>query len=172
MAKSSRTDTKSDAAFPRRGHDHHRCVADALSQAEGLCAQRGARLTEIRKQVLELVWESHAPIGAYQILEKLAEIGKRPAPIAVYRALDFLMEQGLVHRLASRNAFLGCGHPDTNHQAQFLICDSCGSVAELADSRIVDAIADRAGRSGFAVAGHVVEIQGTCPDCRKAAHAG
>ena len=91
--------------------------------------------------------------------------------IAVYRALDFLMEQGFVHRLASRNAFLGCGHPDTNHQAQFLICDSCGSVAELADSRIVDAIADRAGRSGFAVAGHVVEIQGTCPDCRKAAHA-
>lgn len=172
MAKPTRSDAKSNAAFPRRGHDHHRCVADALSQAEALCAKRGARLTEIRRQVLALVWESHAPIGAYQILEKLAESGKRPAPIAVYRALDFLMEQGLVHRLASRNAFLGCGHPDTNHQAQFLICDSCGSVAELADSRIVDAIADRAGRTGFAVAGHVVEIQGLCPDCRRSAHAG
>lgn len=171
MAKSRASSAKSQAAFPRRGHDHHRCVADALAQAESVCAKSGARLTEIRKQVLELVWEGHAPIGAYQILEKLAEGGKRPAPIAVYRALDFLMEQGLVHRLASRNAYLGCGHPDTNHQAQFLICDSCGAVAELADTGIVDAIADRAGQSGFAVAGHVVEIQGTCPDCRKASHA-
>lgn len=168
MAKSSRTDTKPEAAFPRRGHDHHRCVADALSRAEAVCARRGARLTEIRRQVLELVWESHAPIGAYQILEKLAEGGKRPAPIAVYRALDFLMEQGLVHRLASLNAFIGCALASERHTAHFLICRACKSATEMDGAAVTRAVKKTLSAHGFTAEAEIIEIQGLCAHCSKA----
>ena len=94
-------------------HDHRVCVKDALEQATAICAKRGARLTPIRRRVLELIWASHKPSGAYDILEALSQEsrGKRIAPPTVYRALDFLLEQGLIHRLESLNAFIGCPHP-------------------------------------------------------------
>ena len=93
-------------------HDHSRCVAEALAEAEALCAKQGTRLTTLRKRVLELVWASHKPLGAYDILGVLSEEdGRRAAPPTVYRALDFLLENGLVHRIASLNAFIGCVHP-------------------------------------------------------------
>jgi Fur family zinc uptake transcriptional regulator len=92
-------------------HQHEHCVHDALAAAEVLCAKRGVRLTAIRKRVLELVWASHQPLGAYAILDKLTNEGHKPAPPTVYRALEFLLEHGLIHRIASLNAFLGCIHP-------------------------------------------------------------
>ncbi|MFO0998264.1 MAG: transcriptional repressor [Alphaproteobacteria bacterium] len=152
--------------FQRPGHDHGRCVAHALDQAEALCADRDARLTALRRRVLELVWSEHKPIGAYDILDRLSRCGRRAAPVAVYRALAFLMAQGFVHRIASRNAYVGCGRPEARHAAQFLICDTCDAVAELSDARIEHAIMEGAERTGFAVARPVVEVQGLCPACR------
>ena len=154
------------APFPSPEHDHDRCVVATLAAAEGVCTRRKARLTERRRRVLEIVAESHAAIGAYDILERLAGEGGRPAPITVYRALDFLMEHGLVHRVASLNAYVTCSHPDAEHGAQFLICRDCGWVAELDDAGIGRAISLGARAALFAVAEHVVEVAGLCRNCR------
>src|SRR6187549_2302651 len=100
----------SKAAFPERDHDHGRCTADALKHAEALCAQRSQRLTPTRRQVLEVLLSSHKPLGAYEIIDRAAKRGTRHAPITVYRALEFLIENGLAHRIESRNAYIACGH--------------------------------------------------------------
>ncbi|MCC7274649.1 MAG: transcriptional repressor [Alphaproteobacteria bacterium] len=154
------------APFPAPSHDHARCVATALATAETLCGERGARLTGLRRQVLELVWESHGPIGAYDLLDRLRALRSGAAPPTVYRALEVLMEQGLVHRINRLNAFIGCAHPDAPHEGQFLICTRCGTTAELDEPAIAHAIEQRARALGFAVEHRTVEVTGLCPSCR------
>ncbi|MSO97650.1 MAG: transcriptional repressor [Rhodospirillaceae bacterium] len=155
------------ADFPKRGHDHRACGAHALSEAEELCRQRGARLTELRRRVLETVWQDHAPLGAYDILARLNAGGERNAPMAVYRALDFLMENGLVHRLSSLNAYVGCRHPGHDHSGQFLICTQCRDVAELTSDTVSTAVSRAAKSRGFKPTGGIVEVMGLCPNCRR-----
>ncbi|MEK1907176.1 MAG: Fur family transcriptional regulator [Pseudomonas sp.] len=151
-------------------HDHSHCVSSALAEAEQLCAKQGTRLTALRKRVLELVWQSHKPLGAYDILGVLSEEdGRRAAPPTVYRALDFLLENGLVHRIASLNSFIGCIHPGELHQGQFLICKSCHAAIELEQAAISDAIVHSAQQVGFVVESQTVEIVGLCAGCRTAA---
>jgi Fur family zinc uptake transcriptional regulator len=151
-------------------HDHRHCIDDALAEADALCARQGVRLTALRKRVLELVWQSHKPLGAYDILGVLTEEdGRRAAPPTVYRALDFLLENGLVHRIASLNAFVGCNHPGESHQGQFLICRHCHAAIELERPAISDAIVAGARDVGFAVEGQTVEVVGLCAACRAAA---
>ncbi len=152
--------------FARRGHDHGRCVSSALNAAETLCRQRSVRLTPLRRRVLELVWADHKPVGAYEILEVLQREG-RAAPPTVYRALDFLQEQGFVHRLASLNAYVGCAHPGTPHAGQFLICQSCRELAELTDPGVAAAIEQSSQAAGFDAQRQTVEIHGICPRCQK-----
>ena len=154
--------------FPGDRHDHSHCVADALTQAETICTQRGARLTKLRRRVLELIWASHVPVGAYEVLRRLSLEHERAAPPTVYRAIDFLLDQGLIHRIESLNAFVGCDQPADRHAGQFLICDDCGSAAELQDSKINKAISAGADKAGFAVARSTVEVRGLCPDCQEA----
>ncbi|WP_263143728.1 Fur family transcriptional regulator [Pseudomonas sp. RIT-PI-AD] len=150
-----------------RPHDHSHCVSDALDSAERICARLGLRLTTLRKRVLELVWQSHKPLGAYDILGVLTEEdGRRAAPPTVYRALDFLLENGLVHRIASLNAFVGCNHPGEAHQGQFLICRTCHAAIELEQSSISEAIVASAKSVGFNVEGQTVEVVGLCAGCR------
>lgn len=165
MAVSEERESLADA-FPRRDHDHVRCIAHAMRDAITLCRARGARLTPLRTRVLEIVWQNHKPLGAYDILAVLAAEGRSSAPPTVYRALEFLLEQGLVHRLSSLNAFIGCSRPGHSGSGQFLICRSCGNAAELNDGGIERAIVRGAASQGFAVLGHTVEISGVCPDCR------
>lgn len=153
------------APFPGARHDHARCVAHAFERAEKVCTERGVRLTVLRRAVLKIVWESHSPIGAYDILDRLREAGRRAAPVTVYRALDFLIANRLVHRLASQNAYLGCDQPEESHGAQFLICRVCGAAGEIHDGAIADAIAKSAAESGFRVEAPVVEVTGLCPRC-------
>ncbi|AAO58693.1 Fur family transcriptional regulator [Pseudomonas syringae pv. tomato] len=152
-----------------RPHDHSHCVHSALAEAETLCTQQGLRLTTLRRRVLELVWQSHKPLGAYDILAVLSEEdGRRAAPPTVYRALDFLLENGLVHRIASLNAFTGCNHPTHAHQGQFLICRLCHAAIELQHPAISNAVVDAAAGVGFAVEGQTVEIVGVCAGCKAA----
>lgn len=153
--------------FPATSHNHSHCVSDALTKAEAICGERGARLTKLRRRVLELIWASHAPVGAYDVLRRLSQEHEQAAPPTVYRALDFLLDQGLVHRIESLNAFVGCGAPADNHAGQFLICDDCGSAAELQDKTISDAISEGASKAGFAVARSTVEVRGLCPGCQE-----
>ncbi|ALG69311.1 transcriptional repressor [Beggiatoa leptomitoformis] len=158
----------SPLAFSGTLHDHHQCVAHALSQATQLCQQRDVRLTPLRRRVLELIWCSHKPLGAYTILESLhVDEGRRAAPPTVYRALDFLLQQGLIHRIASLNAFIGCIHPDKSHVGQFLICTECGNAAELETPLIADGIALQAKTLGFSIESQVIEIIGHCAVCQQ-----
>ncbi len=153
-----------------RPHDHSHCVHNALSEADAICERAGLRLTALRRRVLELVWQSHKPLGAYDILGVLTEQdGRRAAPPTVYRALDFLLENGLVHRIASLNAFVGCNHPAHAHQGQFLICRNCNAAIELSNDAISQAIVAGASDVGFTVESQTVEVVGVCSGCQKSA---
>lgn len=134
-----------------------------------LCEQKGLRLTALRRRVLELVWQSHRPLGAYDILGVLSEQdGRKAAPPTVYRALDFLLDNGLVHRIASLNAFIGCIHPEHSHQGQFLICRTCHVAVELENPGISAAIDQGAAGIGFSVETQTVEVVGLCASCKAA----
>lgn len=151
---------------PPTGHNHNICVSQALATAEKLCRERGLRFTALRRQVLCLVWDSHKPVGAYDILDRLKQEGKKAAPPTVYRALDFLIEADLVHRLDSLNAFVGCPDPSSSHRGQFLICRGCRTVAELDDARIDSLVQETAANLGFSAEQQMLEIQGLCSACR------
>lgn len=154
--------------FPPAHHDHGRCIADALAAAERCCAERGARLTPLRRRVLELVWEGHGPVGAYSLLDALRAEKMAAAPPTVYRALDFLLDQGLIHRIEKLNAFVGCTSPHEagGHAGQFLICTCCGAVAEMNSASLSAAVTDHAAAQGFVVTRQYVEVEGLCPTCR------
>jgi Fur family zinc uptake transcriptional regulator len=157
----------SQEVFPAPGHDHGRCTAEALSHAEALCAQRAQRLTPIRRQVLETLLESHKPLGAYEIIERSPASAARPAPITVYRALDFLRDNGLVHRIESRNAFIACiGDHGRDDLVVFLMCDTCGEVGEASSSAVADQLRSAARAVGFTPKTPVIEIAGICAHCR------
>lgn len=164
--KSGESRSEPGDPFPRAGHDHAQCVREALERAAALCEERGLRLTELRRRVLELVLSRHAPVGAYDILARLAAERARVAPPTVYRALDFLLSQGLVHRIDSRNAFVGCVRVHEPHGACFLLCRECGAAAELVDARLDAIILDIVERAGFEMNRRVVEIEGRCAACR------
>jgi Fur family zinc uptake transcriptional regulator len=156
--------------FPAPDHDHGRCAEDAILHAERVCSGRGQKFTPIRRQVLGALLSSHRPLGAYEVIDELAKTMPRPAPITVYRALDFLMENGLVHRIESRNAFLACAHNhDETAMVAFLICESCGSVGEILATPLAQSFNEAARSTGFAPKLSVVEITGLCAHCQKSA---
>jgi Fur family transcriptional regulator, zinc uptake regulator len=162
-ARSQRAQT----VFPAPDHDHDRCSAQAMAHAEALCAERACRLTPTRRLVLEVLAASHRPIGAYEIIDRLADHGPRPAPITVYRALDFLVENGLVHRIESRNAFIACiNNHDLGSMVVFLICERCGAVGEAPSVSVAESLMAAATSAGFAPKTPVIEITGICSHCR------
>ena len=157
--------------FPAPPHDHAPCRREALHAAEALTRRRGLRLTPLRRAVFEIVLESHRPMGAYDILRKLgtAKGARPPAPPTVYRALDFLLEAGLVHRIDTLNAYIACFAPGRRHRSHFLLCRSCGCAAEIEHGALDAALARAAEAAGFAAERETVEIAGLCPDCVKRA---
>jgi Fur family zinc uptake transcriptional regulator len=158
----------SQPVFHSPGHDHDRCTADALAHAETLCAERSQRLTPLRRQVLEVLLESHKPLGAYEIIDRAATAGARPAPITIYRALDFLRDNGLVHRIESRNAFIACvNNHDKSDLVVFLICEHCGVVGEAPSAAVADQLKGAARAAGFTPKAPVIEITGVCAHCRQ-----
>jgi Fur family zinc uptake transcriptional regulator len=139
----------------------------ALNKAEALCRQRGVRWTALRRRVLEIILNNPGPVGAYDILAVLQREQGRTAPPTVYRVLDFLLEQNLVHRLTSLSAYLVCSHPQDHHSAQFMICKQCGKVTELADNEIKESVVRSASTKDFEVEDQVIEIKGRCRRCRR-----
>jgi len=138
-----------------------------LRHAESLCRERGLRLTPRRRQVLQIVCNSPKPLGAYEILATLQAEQPGAAPPTVYRALEFLLAQGLIHRLETLHAFVGCEHPEHPHAGQFLICTRCGDVTELEDSQVASSLGRAAAASGFRPRHRVVEVTGTCAHCAR-----
>jgi len=160
--------TLTKPTFPAPDHDHGRCTAEAMAHAEAVCARRTQKFTPIRRQVLQALLSSHRPLGAYEVIDELAKSMPRPAPITVYRALDFLMENGLVHRIESRNAFLACIN---NHASDapvvFLICEHCGAVGEAPSAAVAESVNAAAKSAGFTPKSPVIEISGVCAHCRE-----
>jgi Fur family zinc uptake transcriptional regulator len=142
-----------------------------LNHAGQICAGRGARLTDLRRQVLGLILDAEGPTGAYDLLERLRGTRRKAAPPTVYRALDFLLEQGLIHRVERLSAFVGCvahGAEQHGHAAQFLICRDCGQVTEIDDHDLTHALAAAAARTGFSVGTATIEAEGMCAACAAA----
>ena len=141
-------------------------VSTLLAQAEKLCDQRNIRLTPSRRHILELVCNYSQPVGAYTLLDDLKEEGISAAPPTVYRALDFLLENGLIHRLATNNTYLACAHPESKHEGLFLVCDECGHTQEVHTKKVVAAVDRAASGYDFEMHHASVEVTGLCKDCR------
>jgi Fur family zinc uptake transcriptional regulator len=141
-----------------------------MDLAERLCAERGARLTPQRRTVLRILFSSDRPLSAYEILDRMTTDPRSPAPPTVYRALDFLLAQGLVHKLERLHAFIGCPQPDHPHAGQFLICADCGGVCELENEGVMHSLRSAAEATGFEPKRPVVELLGTCARCARGRH--
>ncbi|WEK50718.1 MAG: transcriptional repressor [Candidatus Kaistia colombiensis] len=158
-----------------RDHDHDHCARDAIAHAEAISAAEGLRFTEQRRKVLAALAESHVPASAYDVIDRLAADGPRPAPVSVYRALEFLVEHGFAHRIESRNAYIACsrgseGHDKPGHGAAtvFLLCENCGAAGEASSAALTEALAAVTQAAGFAPSAPIIEIRGLCARCRKA----
>jgi Fur family zinc uptake transcriptional regulator len=149
-------------------HNHYSCRNTALKAAEDICSQRGRRLTTIRRRIFEMIWESHQPVKAYDLLEKIRQDNRSmaAAPPTVYRALDFLIEEGLVHKIDSMNAYVGCMHPDKGHDCYFMICRKCGTAEECCSDDIAGSILSAAKQHHFTPQVTTLEILGICTQCQ------
>lgn len=149
-------------------HDHAHCAAEALARAEAVAAAKGVRLTPVRRRALEILLARHRALGAYAVLDQLAREGYGNQPPVAYRALDFLVEHGLAHRIQRLNAFAACSHPGEVHSPAFFICTRCEGVAEAPGRAVRSAMEDAAAALGFAVERTSIEAVGLCAGCREA----
>ena len=146
-------------------HDHPHDAKRFVKEVASVCELRGLRLTEIRMQVLELIAAAEKPVKAYDLLDKLKDDRGNAAPPTVYRALDFLIENGFIHKLQSINAYVSCHHPSVVHQVPFLICDVCESADEICDERVSGLLSDQAKAHGFKTHSQTLEVHGVCKNC-------
>ena len=147
-------------------HDHVRCINAALDRAHEICENANVRLTSTREAILKLLWQSHQPLGAYQLQLQLTKVADKPvAPPTIYRAIEFLSSLGLVHRIPSLNAFVGCPFPNSEHSNIFLICESCKTVAEIADNRVNTLLETLSDKADFKLKSQSIELFGLCPNC-------
>lgn len=150
-----------------KSHHHHRDAAGFVREVEAASRARGLRLTPLRHEVLNLIARARKPVKAYDLLESLRDSHASAAPPTVYRALDFLLEHGFIHKLESINAFVFCEHPSEAHQVPFLICDLCEGATELCDDgAIAGLIEKRAGTLGFHAKAQTLEVHGVCNNCQ------
>ncbi|MEH6405119.1 MAG: Fur family transcriptional regulator [Sneathiella sp.] len=147
-------------------HEHALCVEEALTAADRICDERELRFTDLRRRVLSLIWENHGSSKAYDIMEKLGDDFSAKPP-TVYRTLDFLQDNGLVHKINSLNAYVGCSHPLKHQDCFFLICSCCNEVQECCASHIADTLRDMANKNKFSPRHMTLEIEGECQDCLK-----
>jgi Fur family zinc uptake transcriptional regulator len=148
-------------------HNHNKCVNEALITAERLCRERGVQLTPIRHKVLTLIWDSHKAVKAYELLDRLRPEQKTAKPATIYRTLDFLLEQGLIHRVESLNAFVGCHCSAYQHEQLLLICKYCEEVQERSAKGVMTALSHEAKQADFIVHSKAIEVHGTCAKCQK-----
>ena len=146
-------------------HNHQLCMTQTLLSAETICMDKGLRLTAIRRRVLELICSSHKAIGAYELLDLFREEASKAKPVTIYRALDFLMDVGLVHKIESLNAFIGCLQAETDHQSVILICNNCKNAYELDASSVYQTIFTMSNKIQFTPTSLTIELHGLCFSC-------
>jgi len=136
------------------------------AEVEGACERKGLLLTQLRRQILAILAESSAPLGAYAIIDQLSRReGKPVAPPTVYRTLDFFLEHGFVYKIESRNAYAPCEHVGHSHHGALLLCEKCGRSDEIEDAKLDRLLQEAAARAGFAPHRQMVELVGLCRDC-------
>lgn len=145
---------------------HSKCINTAMANADAICEERGLRFTDVRRQVLKLIWASHVPAKAYDILQNLGDKDNIAKPPTVYRALDFLRDNGLVHKISRLNAYVGCGHPLKHQACYFLICTECGNYEECCNSELTTVVTKTAARKKFTPTQISLEIEGLCVNCQ------
>lgn len=150
---------------PSSHHNHQHDAQAFLHEVEGACELRGLRLTPLRSEVLELLAHSEKPVKAYDLLAQMKEGRNKPAPPTVYRVLDFLLENGFIHKLESINAYVGCHHPSVAHHVPFLICDVCSNTIEICDERVSRLLNEQAKCLGFHPQAQTLEVHGVCSKC-------
>lgn len=165
MTSESHKSAPTDCPVGFSQHDHTACVSDALAAAELRCAAEKLRFTPVRRKVLELLLQEHRALGAYAILDRLREDGFGSQPPVAYRALDFLVANGLAHKIERLNAFIACVHPSHTHTPAFMICRLCDAVAETHSAPARGVLGDAARATGFRIERTVVEAEGVCPAC-------
>lgn len=141
-------------------------LEDLVQKAALQCEKKGARFTPVREKVFRLLAQSDGGVGAYDLLEQLKQSEPNAKPATIYRALEFLAEQGFTHKIESTNAYLLCHHFDHSHPAQLLVCDSCGNVEELHSDVISNELQNKAQVSGFEISKQTVEAHGICRNCQ------
>lgn len=146
-------------------HNHGTCMSEALSAADALCVARGLRFTPVRRKALEILLQDHRAMGAYAILDRLREEGFGSQPPVAYRALDFLVANGLAHKIERLNAFIACVHTHHSHTPAFMICRSCDAVAEALSTTARGVLHEAAHATGFHIERTVIEAEGICPTC-------
>ncbi len=146
-------------------HDHQGCINKAMALAERLCVERGVRFTPLRRRILELIWSNHESVKAYDLLDALKSSDQSAKPATVYRTLDFLLEQGLVHRVESLNAFVGCRQPECRHELLLLICERCNTVEERMAMELMASTRREIRAAQFTPHRQAFEIHGLCADC-------
>lgn len=147
-------------------HDHQHCIDTALNAAERICKDQGLRFTASRKRVLKIIWDNHEAIKAYDILERLQQIDASAKPPTAYRALDFLLDNGFIHRIESLNSYIGCPNPEHVHHFQLLICEQCGLVKEMDNPQLAAQLESAATKHDFSIRHQVIEVHGVCQACR------
>jgi Fur family zinc uptake transcriptional regulator len=148
-------------------HDHARCISQAIAAAHSICQTKKIRLTPIRLRIFELIWSNHKAVGAYDLLEILQREDPKAKPVTIYRALDFLLAAGLIHKVASLNAFVGCSSPETSHHSVLLICNTCQNTREVASQSIYEAICEIGEKNAFLPQQSIFELHGCCAACCK-----
>ena len=155
-----------NARLVQQPHDHVRCINAAVARAHEICVNSNVRLTSTREAILKLLWQSHQPLGAYQLQQQLTRVTDKPvAPPTIYRAIEFLIELGLAHRIPSINAFIGCPFPNSDHSNIFLICQECKTVAEITDNKVNNLLGNLTDKAKFKLNSQTIELFGLCPNC-------
>lgn len=153
-------------SFHPQAHDHNNCINHALESAQTVCQDKNIRLTPIRQRIFELIWSNHKAVGAYNLLATLQQEDPKAKPVTIYRALDFLLEAGLIHKVASLNAFIGCSQPEIAHNSVMLICDLCHDAKEVEAQEVYEAIFEIGKNNAFHPQQLTLELHGICDDCQ------
>lgn len=152
----------------KRNHDHNNCINKAIKNANDVCKKNFNNLTDLRKRVLEIILSSkHKAIKAYDILEKLKNDDFSNAPPTVYRALDFLIENKIIHKINSINAYFACYEKNKTNQCYFIICKKCSAINEYKSDVINLDIEKIAKKSKAKINSVNLEIEVECSDCLK-----
>jgi Fur family zinc uptake transcriptional regulator len=148
-------------------HDHSTCISTSIKAVDSFCATKGLQLTPVRRRVMEILLEQHKALGAYEILDILRKEGLGSQPPVVYRALDFLLNNGFAHKIERTNAFTACMHVGVDHAPAFLICRTCEAVVETESILSKDLLRNAAQKMEFQIERVVLEAEGLCPRCQE-----